>query len=165
MDLRRLRAGEVLLSVAGAALLAALFLPWYGSESTGGTLTGWEAFSVLDLVLVLAAAAALSVGVVTASQRVPAVPIALDALVKLVGLVALVLVALRAVFLPDGAEGREAGLWIALAGAAGIVVSGAVAMRDERLSPPERPTDVTGRPIPDRPVLEPRPAPPRSGPS
>ena len=48
MDLRRLRAGELLLALAGVALLAALFLPWYGDEASGNTLTGWEALQVRD---------------------------------------------------------------------------------------------------------------------
>jgi hypothetical protein len=43
------------------------------------------------------------------------------------------------------------------------VVAGAVAMRDERLSPPGRPTDATGRPVPRAPEVEPLPAPPRGG--
>ncbi len=30
MDLRRLRAGEILLAASGVALLVSLFLPWYG---------------------------------------------------------------------------------------------------------------------------------------
>ena len=31
MDLRRLRAGEILLAVSGLVLLVSLFLPWYGT--------------------------------------------------------------------------------------------------------------------------------------
>ena len=69
------------------------------------------------------AACAISVTVATTVMRVAAVPIALDAIATLFGLVALVLVLIRVLDLPDGAAGREAGLWVALAGAAGIFVA------------------------------------------
>jgi hypothetical protein len=161
MDLRRLRLGEIALAVAGAALLVSLFLPWYGpSDGAGGSLSGWEALGVIDLVLALIAACAISVMVATAVMRVAAVPIALDALATWLGLVALVLVLVRVLDLPDGASGREAGLWLALAGAAGIFVGAAVSMRDERLSPDGSYTDATGRPVPKPPEIEPFPAPP-----
>jgi hypothetical protein len=162
MDLRRLRIGELGLGLAGLALLVSLFLPWYGAEG-GGDLTGWEGLSAVDVALALVAAAALSVPVVTAGQRVSAVPIALDAIVTLLGLVALLLVLIRLLALPDAADGREPGIWLALAGAAGIVAAGGAAMRDERLSPPGRHTDATGRPVALPPEVEVLPAPPRGG--
>ncbi|HEU0024676.1 MAG TPA: hypothetical protein VFQ12_08600 [Thermoleophilaceae bacterium] len=155
MDLRRLRTGEYLLALAGVVLVVSLFLSWYEE------LTGWEALGAVDVILALLAACALSVAVVTAVQRVAAVPIALDAIATLAGLVALVLVLLRVIDLPDGATGREVGLWLALAAAAGIVVGGALAMRDERISAPGRPTDATGRPIAQPVEVEALPAPPR----
>jgi hypothetical protein len=154
-DLRRLRIGEVLLALAGVVLLVAVFLPWYEPS-----LTGWEALGVIDVILALVAACAISVTVATAFFRVAAVPIALDAVATWLGLVALVLVLIRVIDLPDGATGREPGLWLALAGAAGIFAGGALAMRDERLSPEGRYTDATGRPIPKPPDTEPLPAPP-----
>ena len=156
MDVRRLRAGEVLLALSGIALLVALFLPWYEPS-----LTGWEALGVVDVILALVAACAVSVTVATTVFRVAAVPIALDAIITLFGLVALVLVLIRVLDVPDGAGGREAGLWVALAAAAGVAASGALSMRDERLSPPGSYTDATGRPVPKPPEVEPLPAPPR----
>jgi hypothetical protein len=166
MDLRRLRAGEWIVAVSGAALLASLFLPWYGRDAGSATgelagsaayapvttaaesLSGWEAFVVIDAVLALIAASAVGLLVVTATQRVPAVPIALDAFVALAGFVAMLLVLVRVLSLPGGADGREWGLWLGFAGAAGIAAGGMLAMRDERLSRAGRPTDATGRPAP-----------------
>lgn len=162
MDLRRLRPGEVIVFVAGGTLLAALFLPWYDTDATA-TLSGWEALSLLDVILALIALFALSLAPVTAAQRVAAVPIAMDALVTLAGLVASALVLVRVGALPDGAAGRDWGLWLALAGALGISAGGALSMRDER---PQRAgvyIDASGRPTPRPPEIEALPAPPPGG--
>jgi hypothetical protein len=143
MDLRRLRAGEWIAALAGLALLVSLFLPWYGAPSA----SGWEALTVNDLLLTAVALFAVALLFVTAMQPVPAVPIVLDALVVLAGTVAVALVLVRVGALPDQASSREWGLWVGLAGAVGIAVGGLISMRDQRLSRPGRPTDLTGRPV------------------
>jgi hypothetical protein len=144
MDLRRLRAGEWLAALSGVALLASLFLPWYevGRGGPGGwtayaplagsaTATGWESLDVLDILLALVAASGVLLALVTANQRVPAVPVALSALVALVGGLGVILVLIRVLDLPNWAGGREWGLWLALAGAVGIVAGSLLAMREE----------------------------------
>ncbi len=159
MDLRRLRVGEIVLAAGGAVLIVSLFLPWYDTAGDASA-SGFEALGAIDVILALVAACAISVTVATTVMRVAAVPIALDALATLLGLPALVLVLVRVLDLPEVATGREFGVWVALAGAAGIVVGGALAMRDERLSPPGRYVDATGRPVPKPPEIEALPAPP-----
>jgi hypothetical protein len=150
MDLRRLRTGEWLAAASGVALFVSLFLPWYevgsgayldrspgGSGVTfygplaGATATGWESLDAIDVVLALVAASAVLLAIVTATQRVPAVPIALAALISLFGSVGVILVLLRALDLPDWAGGRKGGLWLALAGALGIVAGAWLSMREE----------------------------------
>jgi hypothetical protein len=147
MDLRRLRAGEWLAAVSGVALLASLFLPWYevgggaylDRSGVGGisfysvldTATGWESLTVVDVLLALVAASGVLLAIVTANQRVPAVPVALSALVALFGVVGVILVLIRVLDLPDWASGREWALWLGLAGAVGIVVGSILSMRDE----------------------------------
>jgi len=160
MDLRRLRAGEWILAASGGALFVSLFLPWYGAAST---LTAWESFTVVDVILAAIAAAAVAVLVVTATQSVPAVPIMLESLVTVAGMVATVLVVVRVLDPPTGAGGREWGIWLGVAGALGIAGGGLVAMRDERLSPPGRPTDHTGRPAGPPGEIETLSAPSREG--
>jgi hypothetical protein len=128
MDLRRLRTGEWIAGASGVALLASLFMPWYDP----GSLSGWEALSALDVLLALVAAAGVLLPIVTATQRVPAVPIALAAVVTLIGVVGTILVLIRLLDLPDAASGREWGVWLALAGALGIVAGACVVMREER---------------------------------
>jgi peptidoglycan/LPS O-acetylase OafA/YrhL len=125
MDLRRLRAGEWLAAISGVALLASLFLPWYDDA------TGWESLSAIDVLLAFVAASGVLLAVVTATQRVPAVPVALSALISLVGVVGIVLVLIRVLDIPDWADGREWALWLGLAGAVGIVAGALLAMRDE----------------------------------
>jgi len=152
MDLRRLRAGEWIAAVSGTVLLVSLFLPWYGAGDD--TITAWQALRFLDVVIALAALLALSLPVVTATQRVPAVPIALSAFVTLAGMLATLLVVTRAASLPDGADGREWAVWLALAAALGVIAGGGLSMRDERLSPPGGHTDLTGRPVAGPPDIE-----------
>ena len=141
MDLRRLRAGEWIVGISGLVLLVALFLPWYGDDA--GSRTGWESLGALDVVLALVALSALAIPIVTAFQRVPAVPLALQALATLVA----VLAGLLVLDMPDWAASREWGLWVALAATLGIVVGGMLAMRDERLTSDGTHTDLTGVPV------------------
>jgi hypothetical protein len=158
MDLRRLRAGEWIAALSGVALLVSLFLPWYGGGAEGDA-SGWEALAAVDIALALVAAFGVSLLVITASQRVPAVPIALSAIVTLVGMIGVVLVLIRLAGTPDGFDGRELGVWLGLLAAIGIVAGGAVAMRDERLSPDGSHTDLTGRPVPAPAEIDRIPAP------
>jgi hypothetical protein len=158
MDLRRLRAGEWIVAASGAVLLLSLFLPWYTPSTTA-----WESFAILDIVLALIAASAVALFLVTATQPVPAVPVALGALVALAGLVATVLVLVRVVDLPEGAAGRGWAPWVGLAGSLGILAGGMLSVRDERLSPTGRHTDLTGRPAPPPSDVETIPAPRREG--
>ena len=86
------------------------------------------------------AASGVLLAIVTATQPVPAVPIALSALVCLSGLFGLVLVLVRALDIPDWAGTREWGLWLGLAGTIGIIAGSLIAMRGESLPgavPPE----------------------------
>lgn len=143
MDLRRLRAGEWILAVSGVALFVSLFLPWYGDDRTA-----WEALAVNDVILAVVAIGAISVFVVTATQRVPAVPVALEAMVTVLGIVAVVVVLLRTVWLPDGADGREWGLWLALASVLGLTAGAWFGVREERVAGVPPPAEVEPLPAP-----------------
>ena len=190
MDFRRLRAGDWVTGASGLLLLVALFLPWY--ELGEGIVVGppevldayasaWDAFTFLDLLLALGALAAIAVVVVTAAHATPAVPLALESLVTLFALLLMVLVVFRLADPPDvsflestaGPATREhvedvdraVGAWLGLAGVLGIVAGGLVAMRDERLSPADRPTDLSGAPDSSTREIETLPAPrPEAGP-
>jgi hypothetical protein len=152
MDLRRLRLGEWLAALSGGALLVSLFLPWYSAGSTD--FSAWQALAINDVILAAISLFAISLLITTATQAAPAVPIASAAMATIAGLVALVLVLVRLAWLPDGADSREPAVWLALLAAIGLLVSGVLAMRDERLSKPGRLTDSTGRPIEEAPEIE-----------
>jgi hypothetical protein len=166
MDLRRLRVGEWLAAVSGVALFVSLFLPWYGPKGYGAGgvcvaryadvirgvaacthASGWESLSAIDVLLALVAASGVLLAVVTATQPVPAVPIAVSALVSLVGLAGVLLVLLRALAIPDWAGSREWGLWLGLASAVGIIAGAMLAMREETL-PGAAPVEIEVVPAP-----------------
>jgi TRAP-type uncharacterized transport system fused permease subunit len=154
MDLRRLRAGEWIAGLGGVALLGSLFRSWYA-----GGVTAWEAFVVNDVLLAAIALFAISLVPITATQRVPAVPLAQDALVAIAGKLALIVILVRIVLKPGDATGVEAGAWIGALDALVVIVGGWIAMRDERLSRPGRPTDLTGVPTSERKPVETLPTP------
>lgn len=164
MDLRRLRKGEWIAGVSGLVLFASLFLPWYEVERISLDVSAFEAFSVFDVLLVLVAVAGVAVLVVTAVQEAPAVGIAVEALVTLLALVVSILLVFRVLNLPDPLDstagaGRAAFAWVGLAATVGVFVGSLVAMRDERVSEPGRPTDATGLPVDSHPDIETLPAP------
>jgi len=147
VDVRRLRAGEWIAGLSGAALVVALFLPWYGTSGASFTANAWDALAVNDVVLLLVALFAVGLWAAAATQRTAAVPVALASLTTLLGLVALVLVVIRLISVPDlgsgivgphfgriegsGGTTREVGIWLALAASAGILLGAFRAMGDE----------------------------------
>ena len=114
-------------AASGVALLVSLFLPWYGPD----TLSAWESLSAIDVLLAFVAASGVLLAIVSATQGVAAVPVALSALVTLIGVVGVLLVLWRLVDIPDAAEGRDWAVWLGLAGAGGIALGAVIAMRDE----------------------------------
>ena len=70
MDLRRLRAGEWLAAAGGIAMLVALALPWY--EADAGDVSGYEVFTVVDILLVLVAAVGLVLASLQGTRTSPA---------------------------------------------------------------------------------------------
>lgn len=152
MDLGRLRFGDWVMGLGGFALLAVMFVDWYGVAAPEGTfflfwsgdgeLTAWEAFGFNDVILALAALMAIAAFVLTATQPTAAVPLAVASLTGLVSLLALVLVTVRMIW-PPGLEGpletaRLTGAWLGLVATA-VLAGGALAsIRDERLPQPAR---------------------------
>ena len=159
MDLERLRFGDWVMGISGVAVLIVLFMDWYQVPSlvlfgddvdqTVGALgvSAWEAFSVNDLIIALAAVMAIATFVLTATQPTAAVPLALAALTTLVSVVAWILVVLRLIWPPDLLPGpdvdvdRVAGAWLGLV-AVGAMTAGCLAsLRDEQAPEPDHPVE------------------------
>jgi hypothetical protein len=156
MDLRRLRIGEWAMALTGLLLVLSLFLSWYSDG--GADETAWQALSVTDVFLALLGVAAVAVVPVVARSPTPSPGIAYEALMLLAALIGLVIVLFR-VLDPPGDLSRELGAWLGLVAVAALLPSVLAAMRDERVSSPDRPTDSTGVPVAVQPEIETLPAP------
>ena len=128
-----------------------LFLPWYGADGISATANAWQAFTVNDAILLVVAAFAVATWAATATQRTPAVPVAMASLTALLAIVGTVLVAVRLASPPDVGTviathkisdrflvvlstdaTREYGAWVGLAACLGILIGAVRAMNDER---------------------------------
>jgi len=159
--------GEYLAAASGAVLILSLFGPWY--EAGGADLTAWETFSVLDVLFLLLGALGVALLLVTAAQRTAAVGIAADSLLFLMAAPVALVALIRFLNLPGAAEELNAGRglfsYVGTLAVLGVAGGALLAMRDERLSAPDRPTDVTGVPVEATPEIESLPAPPPPAPS
>jgi hypothetical protein len=127
--MRRLRDGEWLAGGGGIALLAALFLDWYGNRSA------WQALAVIDVVIAALALVPIALAVLQATRRSPALPVAFSVLTVLAGALATLLIALRIVDPPGSEPLSEVhrGAWLALVTAVVVTVGGWRSMRVERI--------------------------------
>jgi hypothetical protein len=150
MDVTRLRLGEWLAAAGGAALIASLLLPWYGVRGRAATLTGFESFTVVDVLLVALAALAIGLAGAQATRRTPTIPVAAGVLTVVFGLLAVLLVAYRIVNQPGPNEFLDvrAGAWAGLAATVAVLVGGWESLRNERVPGEGPPADVEHRPAP-----------------
>ena len=133
--MRRLRDGDLIAGAGAIALLAAMFLHWYRAAGPdippgwtgygpGAEATAWQAFGVLDVVLVLLTLPALALVVTQATRRSPAIPVAFSVLTWIAGTLAALLILYRIVNQPGPNDLVEvqAGAWLGLLAA--LVVAG-----------------------------------------
>ena len=127
----RVRDGEWIAGAAGLALLAAMFLPWYGAGPLKDT--AWQAFDVLDVVLLLLALVPLGLVVAQATRRSPSIPVAVSVLTALAGALAALLILYRILDQPGANEvvDVQAGAWLGLLAALVIAAGGWRSMRVE----------------------------------
>lgn len=124
--------GDRISLVGAIVLLISLFFPWYGIDTgdLGGGVLGqaaeqllgdisanaFEAFDVIDIVLLLLAVGAGALIVLVALGKLDA---GLHRYVEIIGVVAAVAVLFRIIIQPDGASPKW-GIFVALIGAAAI---------------------------------------------
>jgi hypothetical protein len=161
MELNRLRQGDLIAGLGGAALLIVMFLDWYGA---GGNATfqgqdikialgfnAWEAFSITDLILALTAASGIALAVITATRRSPALPVAASVITATLGALATLLVFYRILNQPGPNEFFDVklGAFLGFLSALAIAIGGWLAMRDEQWEEAPVPTDVRPTPPPE----------------
>jgi hypothetical protein len=141
-DATRLRRGEWL---AGAsAVLLAIFLvggKWYGGAGrTGGSLTGWQALTDLRWLLLVTIIAAVGLVFTQATRRAPALPVTMSLVVMLLGIVTVVALIIRVLIDPPPNE--QAGAYLALLSAIGILVGGYLSLRQEGVARRDAPANI-----------------------
>lgn len=126
--MRNLRGGELVGALGGLGLLVSSFLPWYSAG--GRSVTAWQAFSVVDVLMVAAAAASLIVALVVIGSLSVSYPVAGNAIATLIGSIVLVLIVYRLIDPPGaGSPTREVGAWLGLLSAAAVTVGGYLGMQ------------------------------------
>lgn len=141
MDTSKVSPGEMIAAVSALALFIILFLPWYGIDSVegigvgglGGSLSAWEAFSFVDILLFLACIVVIGLVVARAASATPDLPQPPATIIAAAGALALLLVLFRLIFAPgldtggvdiDVDMGRKIGVFLGLIASAGIAYGG-----------------------------------------
>jgi hypothetical protein len=156
VDFARLRFGDWVMGGGGVAVLAVMFVDWYELAAPGAPglhgigdfwFNAWESFTVVDLVLALAAVMAIAAFVLTAAQPTAAVPLALASLTTILSVVALVLVIFGVIDPPNIESGDEfdtarlRGAWLGLVATTVLTAGCLASIRDERLPQPDNPVE------------------------
>lgn len=112
---RRIEAGPVLVAVGALLLLVSVFLDWYQPH-----VTAWQAFEVLDLLMVVLGLAAIVAAVGT---MVPAAAVIDRRALPPIVAALLVIVASQILDPPPGVTGDpDTGAWLALGAVLGMAV-------------------------------------------
>ena len=122
--------GELVGAVCGLGLLVLSFLPWFSAGTVDAT--AWQAFSVIDVVLAVAAVVSLSVGLVVLTGISVSYPIAGSAVATGFGAAAFVCILYRLIDPPADGVDREIAAWLGLIAAAGITLGGYLGMQEPR---------------------------------
>ena len=150
--MRRVRVGEIVAGAAGVVLLAAMFLSWYSVSGRDDSLTAWDAFSVVDILLALVALLGIALALSETIGRGPALPVALGVVTTTLALAGTLLLAYRILNQPGPNDliGVQLGAYVGLVASLGVFLGAWLSLSDER----PRPVD----PAPPEPQRRPTPA-------
>jgi hypothetical protein len=144
MSFERVRIWDWVTGVLGVALIAILRLDWY--ERPEGGASAFEAFRVIDVLLLALGFLAILVVVVTAAAKRPAVPLPALVLTFTLALLMTLTLLVRTLSPPgrDADVSLSLGAWLGLACVVALTFASYRAMRDESAPavepgpPPER---------------------------
>jgi hypothetical protein len=134
-------------AVSAVLLFIVMFFGWFGVDvpddaagfvaaaGVDTTANAWQAFTWIDLIMLVTILVAIGGAVMTASSQSINTPVAISALTTVLGGLSLLLVLFRIID-PPGPDGitREIGLWLGLILTAGITYGGFTAMQEEGTS-------------------------------
>jgi hypothetical protein len=110
--------GRLLAGFGGALLVASLFLPW--SDASGVTHDGWQALSAWDVFLMITGVCGIAAAITGGRFGFFRPDLSFNGMTDIFGVIAGILIAWLILFdFPSGAS-REAGLYLALVGAAAV---------------------------------------------
>ncbi len=148
MDLDRLSTGEKVAGGSAVLLFIFMFFDWFkvevsGSDglfsiSEGGS--AWQAFSTIDIILLIVVLVAVGVAVLRISDAVFEPSFSLNAVVAILGGIAVLLILYRIIDPPLDTDipgvdiSRSIGIYLGLLAAAGITYGGYRAMQEEGTS-------------------------------
>ena len=134
-DPSRLGRGEWTVGAGSVVLLASmLLLPWFGGSHT---IDGWNGLTHFRWLAVLTLVLSISLVLLAATRRAPAIPVTLSLFVSVLGAATSAWLIYRVAI--DPTAGRKVGGWVALAGSLAIAYGGFSAMRREGISPRDAP--------------------------
>lgn len=145
----RLSTGEKIAGGSAVLLFVFMFFDWFKVDVDGGnglfslSIGGnaWEAFSTIDIILMIVILAAVAVAVIRISDAVFEPPFSLNAAVAILGGIAVLLILYRIIDPPGDTSGVPGvdinpaiGIFLGLIAAAGITYGGYRAMQEEGTS-------------------------------
>ncbi len=154
MDTNRLNQGEMIAAASALLLLIVMFIfTWFSVDlgeddllGAAGVDTGvnaWQAFSFIDIVLLVTIVVAIGGALITANAQSVNTPVAISAITTALGILSVLLILYRIIDppgsgdIPDGFDisiSRGIGVWLGLILAGAITYGGWRAMQEEGTS-------------------------------
>ena len=146
MDVDRLSTGEKIAGASAILLFIFMFFDWFTVDVSGGeglfsvSVGGnaWEAFSLIDLFLMVTILVAVAVVVIRLTDALIDPPVSLNAVAAVLGGISVLLILYRIIDPPGDTSGLSGveinpalGIFLGLIAAAGIAYGGYRAMQEE----------------------------------
>ncbi len=150
MDMDRLSTGEKIAGGSAVLLFIFMFFDWFNAEVSGGNGlftasvggNAWEAFSWIDLLMLLTVVVTVAVAVIRLSDAIVEPPFSVNAAVAILGGLSVLCILFRIIDPPGGGDiagvsvdiSPTVGVFLGLIAAVGITYGGYRAMQEEGTS-------------------------------